>query len=354
MNVKNFISQLKSLKPGKRVEFLKQHLQDEFWLDVMKNNSYALRIFRFCCTSSDINTCVGVFDILVQKGCFMRIIQKFDETHVINNDILSILKICPDLLGNWFSGSLKFETSDAFFTFLYNCSKYGGNLNLVGNIEQFLKYDTSKHTSFYYLLQSALTKLYKHNKQTYNYILKLIDEANVDMFKSFNSNHKVEGDIKNFILGVPEICVLLKPPFIFGNVTMFVDMMWEILMVYEYTPRNTRILKYFSDHTDMIQFATDTINLTHLSDGSMAYYLSEFLNRNLNHLYGLLFSVICKNKKGVNELYVGVQKAMKQTSQQQYIIKGYEKIVKDLESTFYTQSTNDNITADDIKDLFDI
>lgn len=96
MNVKDFINQLKSLKPGKqRVEFLKQHLQDGVWLDVVKNKSYALQIFRYCCTSSDINTCVGVFDMLVQKGCFMRIIQKFDETHVINSNILYILKICP-------------------------------------------------------------------------------------------------------------------------------------------------------------------------------------------------------------------------------------------------------------------
>jgi len=90
MNVKDFISQLKSLKPGKqRVEFLKQHLQDEFWLDVVKNKSYALQIFRYCCTSSDINTCVEVFDILVQKGCFMRIIQKFDETHIIYTQNMS-------------------------------------------------------------------------------------------------------------------------------------------------------------------------------------------------------------------------------------------------------------------------
>lgn len=354
MNVKDFINQLKSLKPGKRVEFLKQHLQDGFWLDVVNNKSYALQIFKYCCTSSDINTCVGAFDILVQKGCFMRIIQKFDETHVINNNILSILKICPDLLGNWFSGPLKFETSDVFFTFLVYGSKYTGNLNLVGNIGQFLKFDTSKHASFYYSLQSALTQSYKYNKQTYNYILKLINEANADMFKSFNSNHKVEGDIKNFILGVPEICVLLKPPFIFDNVTMFVDMMWEILMMYEYKPRDTRILKYFSDHTDMIQFTTDTISPILLNTGLMAYRLSEFLNRNLDHLYGLLFAVICKTMKHVDELYISVQKAMRQTPQQQYIIKGYKKIIKDLESTFYNQLTDDNVTADDIKDLFDI
>lgn len=354
MNVKDFISQLKSLKPGKqRVEFLKQHLQDGVWLDVVKNKSYALQIFRYCCTSSDINTCVEVFDILVQKGCFMQIIQKFDETHVINNNITSILKICPDLLSNWFSGPLKFETSDAFFTFLYNCSKYSGNLNLVGNIEQFLKYDTIKLFNFY-SLQSALTKLYKYNKQTYNYILKLIGEANADMFKPFNSNHKVEGDIKNFILGVPEICVLLKPPFIFDNITVFVYMMWHLLSIYEKKPHDTRILKYFSDHTDMIHFATDTISPILLNNGSMAYYLSEFLNRNLDHLYGLLFAVICKNMKHVDELYASVQKAMKQTPQQQYIIKGYERIIKDLESTFYNQLTDDNITADDIKELFDI
>jgi hypothetical protein len=151
MNVKDFINQLKSLKPSKRVEFLKQHLQDGVWLDVVKNKSYALQIFRLCCISSDINTCVGVFDMLVQKGCFMRIIQKFDETHVINSNILSILKTCPYLLSNWFSGPLKFETSDVFFTFLYNCSKYSGNLNLVGNIEQFLKYDTIKLFNFYSL-----------------------------------------------------------------------------------------------------------------------------------------------------------------------------------------------------------
>lgn len=341
MNVKNFIIQLKSLKPGKRVEFLKQHLQDEFWLDVVKNKSYALQIFKYCCTSSDINTCVGVFDILVQKGCFMRIIQKFDETHVINNNILSILKICPDLLNNWFSGPLKFETSDVFFTFLYNCSKYNGNLNLVGNIEQFLKFDTIKLFNFY-SLQFALTKSYKYNKQTYNYILKLISEANADIIKSFNSNHKVEGDIENFILGVPEICVLLKPPFIFGDVTMFVDMMWKILVMYENKPRDTRILKYFDDHTDMIQFNSDDIAPVIL-EAHMGYYLSEFLDRNLNHLYDLLINMICKNMKYVDKLYVNARKA-----------KEWKRIIKDLESTVHNQLVDDNITADDIKDLFDI
>ena len=341
MNIKDFISQLKSLKPGKRVEFLKHHLQDEFWLDVVKNKSYALQIFKYCCTSSDINTCVGVFDILVQKGCFMRIIQKFDETHVINNNILSILKICPDLLGNWFSGPLKFETSDVFFTFLYNCSKYNGNLNLVGNIEQFLKFDTIKLFNFY-SLQFALTKSYKYNKQTYNYILKLISEANADMFKSFNSNHKVEGDIENFILGVPEICVLLKPPFIFGDVTMFVDMMWKILVMYENKPRDTRILKYFDDHVDMIQFNSDDIAPVIL-EAHMGYYLSEFLDRNLNHLYDLLINMICKNMKYVDKLYVNARKA-----------KEWKRIIKDLESTVHNQLVDDNITADDIKDLFDI
>lgn len=350
MNVKDFIIQLKSLKPGRRVDFLKQHLQDEFWLDVVKNKSYALQIFRYCCTSSDINTCVGVFDILVQKGCFMRIIQKFDETHVINNNILSILKICPDLLGNWFSGPLKFETSDAFFTFLVYGSKYTGNLNLVGNIGQFLKHDTIKLFNFY-SLQSALTQSRKYNKQTYNYILKLIDEANADMFKSFNSNHKVEGDIENFILGVPEICVLLKPPFIFDSITIFVNMMWSILVMYEKKPSDTYILKYFDDHVDGIQFIVDTMN-PYVLKVHMAYYLSEYLNRNLDHLYGLLFAVICKNKKSVDELYAGAQYTMKQTPQQQYVIKGCKKIIKDLESTFY--NTDDNVTADDIKDLFDI
>lgn len=350
MNVKDFIIQLKSLKPGKRVEFLKQHLQDGFWLDVSKNKSYALQIFKYCCTSSDINTCVGVFDILVQKGCFMRIIQKFDETHVINNNILFILKICPDLLGNWFSGPLKFETSDAFFTFLVYGSKYTGNLNLVGNIGQFLKYDTLKHNGFYYSLQSALTQSRKYNKQTYNYILKLINEANTDMFKSFNSNHKVEGDIKNFILGVPEICVLLKPPFIFDNVTIFVNMMWSISVMYEKKPSDTYILKYFDDHVDGIQFMVDTMN-PYVLKVHMAYYLSEFLNRNLNHLYDLLINLVCKNMEYVNELYAGAQYTMKQTPQQ-YVIKGCKKIIKDLESTFY--NTDDNVTADDIKDLFDI
>lgn len=351
MNIKDFISQLKSLKPGRqRVEFFKQHLQDEFWLDVVKNKSYALQIFRYCCTSSDVNTCVGVFDILVQKGCFIRIIQKFDETHVINNNILSILKICPDLLGNWFSGPLKFETSGVFFTFLYNCSKYTGNLNLVGNIEQFLNYDTIKLFNFY-SLQSALTQSLKYNKQTYNYILKLISEANADMFKSFNSNHRVSGDIANFILGVPEIYVLLNSPFIFDDVTQFVHMMRDTLSMYG--KKTIHIVKYFDDHTDMIQFASDDINLILLNGGQMARYLSEFLNQNLNHIYDLLISMVCKNKKYVDGLYVGAQKAIKQIPQQ-YVIKGCEKIINDLESTVYGHLTDDSVTVDDIKDLFDI
>lgn len=105
----------------------------------------------------------------------------------------------------------------------------------------------------------------------------------------------------------------------------------------------------------MIHFATDTVSPILLNNGSMAYYLSEFLNRDLDHLYGLLFAVICKNMKHVDELYAGAQKAMKQTPpQQQHRIKEYERIIKDLESTFYNQLTDDNITADDIKDLFDI
>ena len=115
----------------------------------------------------------------------------------------------------------------------------------------------------------------------------------------------------------------------------------------------TYILKYFDDHVDGIQFMVDTMN-PYVLKVHMAYYLSEYLNRNLDHLYGLLFAVICKTMKHVDELYISVQKAMRQTPQQQYIIKGYKKIIKDLESTFYNQLTDDNVTADDIKDLFDI
>lgn len=353
MNVKDFISQLKSIQPGKqRVDFLKQHLQDEFWLDVVKNKSYALQIFKFCCASSDDDTCIRVFDILVQKGCFMRIIQKFDETHVINNNILSLIKICPELLGNWFSGPLKFETVDIFFTFLVYGSKYHGNLNLVGNIEQYLKYDTIKYNNFY-SLQSALTQSRKYNKQTYNYILKLISEANADIIKSFNSNHKVEEGISKLILNVPEICgVLLKPPFIFDNVTYFVNTMWSILTMYENKIRDTYILKYFDDCAGMIQFASDDID-SYVLEVHMAYYLSEYLNRNLNHLYDLLINLVCKNMEYVNELYAGAQYTMEQMPQQ-YVIKGCKKIIKDLESSVYNQMTDDTITADDIKDLFDI
>lgn len=352
MNVKDFISQLKSIQPGKqRVNFLKQHLQDEFWLDAVNNKSYALQIFKYCCTSSDINTCIRVFDILVQRGCFMRIIQKFDKTHVINNNILSILKICPELLSNWFSGPLKFETADTFFTFLFYGSRYTGNLNLVGNIEQYLKCDTIKYNNFY-SLQSALTQSRKYNKQTYNYILKLISEANADIIKSFNSNHKVEGDIARFIVNVPEICILLKPPFIFDNVTYFVNTMWSILVMYEKKPSDTYILKYFDDHVDGIQFMVDTMD-PYVLKVHMAHYLSGYLNRNLNHLYDLLINLVCKNMEYVNELYAGAQYIMKQIPQQ-YVIKGCKKIIKDLESAVYNQMTDNTITTDDIKDLFDI
>lgn len=63
----------------------------------------------------------------------------------------------------------------------------------------------------------------------------------------------------------------------------------------------------------MIHFAThtDTVSPILLNNGPMAYYLSEFLNRDLDHLY----AVICKNMKHVDELYAGAQKAMKQTPQ---------------------------------------
>lgn len=346
MNVKDFISQLKSLKPGKRVEFLKQHLQDEFWLDVVKNKSYALQIFRFCCASSDINTCVGVFDILVQKGCFMRIIQKFDETRVIDNNILSILKICPDLLGNWFSGPLKFKTPNVFFTFLYKCSKYSGNLNLVGNIEQFLKFDNIKSVEFLHLLQNALMHFYKYNKQTYNYILKLINEANVDVFKSFNLTHRVTGDIAVFIQNMPELFIILKPPFIFDDVVQFINMAWDIWMTYTYRDGDdTRIFKYIDDHIDMIQFTSTSTTSIAFDSSIVIYYLGCLLNHKLLHIYELLIKLIGKNTKYLDEVY---------THTQSDITYHCKQIHKDLESTFYNQLTDDNITADDIKDLFDI
>lgn len=355
MNVKDFISQLKSLKPGKqRVEFLKQHLQDGVWLDVVKNKSYALQIFRYCCTSSDINTCVGVFDILVQKGCFMRIIQKFDETHVINNNILSILKICPQLLGSWFSGPLKFETSDAFFTFLYNCSKYSGNLNLAGNIEQFLKYDTIKLFNFY-SLQSALTKLYKYNKQTYNYILKLIDEANTDIIKSFNSNHKVEGDIKNFILGVPEICVLLKPPFIFDNITVFVYMMWHILSIYEKKPHDTRILKYFIVYTcaenEQVFIDSDIINtrLSSTQTDVLAGIVFELLNKNHDDLVEYICNQLLQTDIG-KQCIINIYSILETHYAEEYGIEMLQVLYPYAQKALAVGG----ITADDIKDLFDI
>ena len=58
--------------------------------------------------------------------------------------LIAIYYIYSKYVHNWFSGPLKFETMDTFFTFLVYGSKYSGNLNLVGNIEQFLKYDTIK------------------------------------------------------------------------------------------------------------------------------------------------------------------------------------------------------------------
>lgn len=69
----------------------------------------------------------------------------------------------------------------------------------------------------------------------------------------------------------------------------------------------------------MIHFVTDTISPILLNNGLMVYYLSEFLNQVLDHLYGLLFAVICKNMKHVDELYAGAQKTMKQNPQQQNI-----------------------------------
>ena len=163
------------------------------------------------------------------------------------------------------------------------------------------------------------------------------------MFKSFNSNHKVEGDIEDFIKRVPKICVLLKPPFIFGNVTVFITMMWTILVMYETKPRDTHILKYFDDHADIIQFNSDDIAPIIL-EAHMVYYLSEFLDRNLNHLYDLLINMICKNMKYVDKLCVNIRKA-----------KEWKRIIKDLDSTVNKQLVDDDdVTADDIKELFDI
>ena len=120
-------------------------------------------------------------------------------------------------------------------------------------------------------MQSALTQSRKYNKQTYNYILKLISEVNADIIKSFNSNHKIEGDIERFILGVPEVCILLKPPFIFDDVAQFSDIMWSILTKYENRIHDTYILKYFDDCAGMIQFASNDIKSHVLM--YMAYYL---------------------------------------------------------------------------------
>ena len=67
----------------------------------------------------------------------------------------------------------------------------------------------------------------------------------------------------------------------------------------------------------------------------------------------MIINLICKNIEYVNELYAGAQYIMKQMPQQ-YIIKGCKKIIKELESSVYNQITDDTITTDDIKDLFDI
>lgn len=165
------------------------------------------------------------------------------------------------------------------------------------------------------------------------------------MFKSFNSNHKVEGDIKDFILGVPEICVLLNPPFIFDDVVQFINMAWEILMVYEYKPRDTHILKYFNDHVDTIQFISTSTTSIAFDSVTVIYYLGCLLDRKLLHMYGLLIKLIGKNAKYLDEVC---------TRTQYNTTYHCKQIRKDLESTFYNQQTDDNVTADDIKDLFDI
>lgn len=352
MNVEDFISQLKSLKPGKqRVDFLKQHLQDEFWVNIVKNNTYALRLFRFCCASCDSDTCIKIFDILVQKGCFMRIIQKFDETRVVTNSIISLIIICPQLLNNWFSGPLKFKTVNVFFDFLYYGSKHADNLNLTGNVEQFLKYKLT-NVQYYDTLQNILTSTYKDNKHTYNYILKLISEANADMFRQFNSTHEVKGDISIFIQNVPELFTILQPPFKFNNVACFVNMMCYIMIGNKYD-NDMRIMKYIDEHINTIQITSNTTyNITPqfvvCSAEDINYYLSNVLSQNLSHTYELLINTIAKNTKYADEIYTNLRKSI---FVEEYICK---QITKDLESAVQNQMTDDAITTDDIKELFDI
>ena len=64
-----FISQLKKTHTVNRVDVLKQHLQDSFWVDV--TDAVASKIFRLCCGAAGrfARGSVEIFNLLYQAGC---------------------------------------------------------------------------------------------------------------------------------------------------------------------------------------------------------------------------------------------------------------------------------------------
>lgn len=359
-----FIAQLKKKRGFKRVDFLKQHLQDSFWVGV--TDGVALKIFRLCCAAAGKFACeaVEIFNLLYQVGCFNKVVQQFKTTRIITPYILSLINISVNLLDKWFAGPVKFKSVKIFYRFLHviGFNKYH-NINNIKfiDVEKYLSVKSLKLDDISGIRWALIYGNYYNGvRQSYDYVINIFTQANKDIIDAYNNNHIITKDVISVCAALPRPQEILKPPYIFNNIAMFAHMISNNVGVYyDGTHRNIleNTLSYFNNHLDELHFKTNDIHdetITSNSYDEIIILLCECLNNAAIHLYNKLIGIIkqCRDVQHFTELWDKVDDMIN------FIPGDKNKLYKiqgDLSSTYLQHTaTNDTVTADDIKELFDI
>lgn len=359
-----FVSQLKKTHTVNRVDVLKQHLQDSFWVDV--TDAVASKIFRLCCGPAGrfARGSVEIFNLLYQAGCFHKVVQQFKTTRVITPYILSLINISVNLLDEWFAGPVKFKSVKIFYRFLHDIgfNKYH-NINNIKfiDVEKYLSVKSLKLDDIHGIRWAFIYgNYYDGARQLYDYIVNIFIQANKDIIDTYNNDHTITKDVVSICAALPHPQEILKPPYIFNNIAMFAHMISNSVGVYyDGTHRNIPedTLSYFDNHLDELHFKTNDIHdetITGNSYDEIIILLCECLNNAAIHLYNKLIEVIkqCRNAQHFTELWNNVGDTIN------FIPGDKSKLYKiqgDLSSTYLQHTTaDDTVTADDIKELFDI
>lgn len=353
MTVDEFILQLKKVAPIRRIDFLLQHLQDEFWKNI--DDYSALKIFRNCVVGFAYRnihisgvTEVELFEILYERGCFNKIIATFNSNHIITSDVLKLISVCNGLLNTRFSGSLKFKTAKIFYKFLDSIQHYKGGLNFVG-VEKYLNMQTL--SSIYQQPPvHIINQFKKHNIQLFEILKKLIIYANKNIIRTFNTNHVFDANIAYLYNIIPDIQTVLKPPYMFKDIEQF----YNLFFPYD---SKSPLLKYFDTHVNSLQINNGECHGN--TSFGVLYIIYNCLADNYKNLYNTLIDIIAKaNTPNQIDVLIDILQSPQYNFKSLFgggnVDEYCNKVVSDLSTACFKYSAPNDVTADDIKDLFDI